>query len=339
MAGTLRRGRLALLIGAALSVAAPVVAGAHRSGCHSHHSCPSDHHTYVWYDSSGQGWSCAEPGAAEYNPRQDTTTIVYAGLTYYCYVVGQPPPPPVGPAAPSCTDVPVNAGFGTSTSITLTCSGPAGVALTFSTTNSPSHGTISNLDAAVGTLTYTPTQGYSGSDSFQFQASDAGGASNIATVSIAIAGPPPQPSPPPPVTPQPTGGPCHYRAGGALPDSECTPGVAFAVGTSSICVPGYSRRVRHMAAATKRRVFAEYGITSHRPGEYEVDHVIPLELGGSNAIANLWPERANPPPGFHQKDRLENRLHQFVCTGGLSLATAQRAIARNWLTAYQRYVR
>src|SRR5947207_3071288 len=68
-------------------------ASAHQSGCHSQHSCPSDHHTYVWYDGAGQGWSCAEPGAPEYDPSRDTTVITYSGDTYYCYAFGSAPPP------------------------------------------------------------------------------------------------------------------------------------------------------------------------------------------------------------------------------------------------------
>src|SRR5215211_1001971 len=70
------------------------VAAAHSSGCHSAHSCPSDHHTYVWNDGSGQGWDCAKPGAPEYDPSQDTTTITYGGHTYYCRAAGSATPPP-----------------------------------------------------------------------------------------------------------------------------------------------------------------------------------------------------------------------------------------------------
>jgi len=52
-------------------------------------------------------------------------------------------------------------------------------------------------------------------------------------------------------------------------------------------------------------VYAEYGIVERSPGEYEVDHDVPLELGGSNDIANLWPEAAAPPPGFTRRTRLK----------------------------------
>ena len=97
---------------------------------------------------------------------------------------------------------------------------------------------------------------------------------------------------------------------GRLPDRHCTPGARFpSVTADDVCTPGYSSGVRNVSAKTKRRVFLRYGIRRHKRGQYEVDHLIPLELGGSNSIKNLFPEAAKPKPGFHQKDRLENRLH------------------------------
>jgi hypothetical protein len=73
------------LLGFALAGAVAHGAPSHQSGCHSQHTCPSDHHTYVWTDTStGLLWDCAEPGASEYDPSRDTTTIVYQSLTYYC---------------------------------------------------------------------------------------------------------------------------------------------------------------------------------------------------------------------------------------------------------------
>ena len=73
------------LLGFALAGAVAHGAASHQSGCHSQHTCPSDHHTYVWTDPmTGLAWDCAEPGAAEYDPARDTTVIVYQGLTYYC---------------------------------------------------------------------------------------------------------------------------------------------------------------------------------------------------------------------------------------------------------------
>src|SRR6266516_1825656 len=124
-------------------------------------------------------------------------------------------------------------------------------------------------------------------------------------------------------------------AHGGLADSACTPGAIFTNATQQqICTPGYSRSVRNVPVSEKDQVYAEYGITQHFSGEYEVDHLVSLELGGSNDIANLWPEAANPKQGFHEKDMVENYLHDQVCSGAISLQQAQSEIAMNWLTVY-----
>lgn len=123
----------------------------------------------------------------------------------------------------------------------------------------------------------------------------------------------------------------------ALPDSACTPGAIFSQATKAqICTPGNSSKVRNVPEEVKKQVFAEYNITHHSPGEYEVDHLISLELGGSNDIANLWSEPAEPRPGFHEKDKVENYLHEQVCSDALTLQQAQVEIAGNWLAVYQR---
>jgi hypothetical protein len=120
-----------------------------------------------------------------------------------------------------------------------------------------------------------------------------------------------------------------------LPDSACTPGAIFPNATTDqICTSGYAGSVRDVPQSVKNQAYAEYGIASHSSGEYEVDHLISLELGGSNDIANLWPEAAKPTPGFHEKDKVENYLHDQVCNHGLSLTQAQQEIATNWLDVY-----
>lgn len=120
-----------------------------------------------------------------------------------------------------------------------------------------------------------------------------------------------------------------------LADSACTPGAILATGTKdAICQSGYSHSVRNVPTSEKDQVYAEYGIASHGPGQYEVDHLVSLELGGSNDISNLWPELASPKPGFHEKDKVENYLHAQVCSGAIDLQKAQIEIATNWLAVY-----
>ncbi len=124
-------------------------------------------------------------------------------------------------------------------------------------------------------------------------------------------------------------------AQGALEDAACTPGAIISTATKAqICQSGYASSVRNVPQSEKDQVYAEYGITHHSTGQYEVDHLVSLELGGSNDISNLWPEAASPKPGFHEKDKVENYLHDQVCAGAISLPQAQQQIATNWLTIY-----
>lgn len=123
---------------------------------------------------------------------------------------------------------------------------------------------------------------------------------------------------------------------GSFPDPACTPGAIFAdVTTEQTCVSGYTKTVRSVSTSLKKRVYKAYGIAYPPPfGTYEADHFIPLTLGGSNDIANLFPESAEPKPGFKEKDLVENYLHQQVCAGKINLSAAQRAIATDWVAVY-----
>ena len=60
-----------------------------------------------------------------------------------------------------------------------------------------------------------------------------------------------------------------------------------------------------------------------------------LEAGGSNQLANLFPQLASPRPGFHEKDRLENAIHDRVCDDGQALRPLQRRTAKDWVALYR----
>ena len=124
-----------------------------------------------------------------------------------------------------------------------------------------------------------------------------------------------------------------------LPNRNLTPGSVFQGATrEEICVPGYSKRVRHVPAKVKTEVYRAYGIRHHQPGSYEMDHLISLELGGDNQPTNLWPEPYQGPWNAHIKDTLENELHQRVCSGVMPLQQAQREIAKDWVAADLKYL-
>ncbi len=124
-----------------------------------------------------------------------------------------------------------------------------------------------------------------------------------------------------------------------LPDPRLTPGAVFpAVTTARVCQPGYPASVRNVPASVRAQVFRRYGIVNPRPGQYDIDHLIPLEIGGSNAITNLWPQPTAGPWNSHIKDRLENELRRRVCSGQMTMRQAQQEIARDWVAAYRRYL-
>jgi hypothetical protein len=117
-----------------------------------------------------------------------------------------------------------------------------------------------------------------------------------------------------------------------MPNRTWTPGAIQSSDTAAICTPGWAEAHRDVSYATEDDVAREYGLSSH--SGYEIDHLIPLELGGANAVANLWPEPYDSPYGATQKDGLEDNLHDQVCHHGLALATAQQEIAANWYAAW-----
>lgn len=104
---------------------------------------------------------------------------------------------------------------------------------------------------------------------------------------------------------------------------------------SVICKSGYTKTVRDVPLSEKEEVFAEYGIPYSLHSNYEVDHLISLELGGSNSISNLWPENSIMENGSLVKDKFENYLHEQVCSGKMPIAEAQKEISVNWLQYYQ----
>jgi len=124
-----------------------------------------------------------------------------------------------------------------------------------------------------------------------------------------------------------------------VPDPKLSPGDVLTSDPKIVCVSGYTKTVRNVPQSLKEQVYRAYGITSRQSGEYEIDHIISLELGGSNSVRNLFPESFKTMPlNAHVKDALENRLHDLACSGKITLAEAQQAIASNWTTAFVKYI-
>lgn len=135
-----------------------------------------------------------------------------------------------------------------------------------------------------------------------------------------------------------------------LPNPTLTPGATRPVTVKEICTPGSAAIARDVTPSVKAEVYARYHIArsgtwvrSKKTGkryfksDYEVDHLISIEIGGSNEIENLWAQSYTGPLNAHDKDRLENQLHALVCKGSLTLKEAQTAMRTDWTKALTTY--
>jgi len=131
------------------------------------------------------------------------------------------------------------------------------------------------------------------------------------------------------------------------PDPDRTPGAANPDIRQdniqdTICNPRWStKRVRPPESYThdlKVQQIREYGLSDTNLQDYEEDHLIPLEIGGHPSDPkNLWPEAYQTSiadGGARFKDKVENDLHDEVCSGRLTLAEAQGEIASDWYRVY-----
>lgn len=129
---------------------------------------------------------------------------------------------------------------------------------------------------------------------------------------------------------------------GPLPDRRCSPGAyASKLTKAVICWASFrTGSVRNVSEATKRQIEREYGLPAKSYGHtLEIDHIISLELGGSNDPANLYPEEltfAGHQPGYRIKDKVETKAAKAVCAGAITLSYAQHQIAANWELLYKK---
>jgi hypothetical protein len=127
---------------------------------------------------------------------------------------------------------------------------------------------------------------------------------------------------------------------GILPDPVLTPGAVRTTDVAAICSTG-TRELRHWSLDRDDSIMIEYGLPAGPHPDYEVDHLIPLGIGGSDDGRNLWPEpRRSVEATWNakRKDELEWRLREMVCSGELNLRRAQAMIADDWTEAYRRTI-
>jgi hypothetical protein len=125
-----------------------------------------------------------------------------------------------------------------------------------------------------------------------------------------------------------------------VPDPVLTPGQVRTTNIGEVCSTD-TRSLRHWSRERDDRILAEYGLSPGPHPQYEIDHLIPLCLGGADSDANLWPE---PRRGVEatwsaeRKDELEARMCSLVCSEALDVVEAQRAISEDWTAAFVKFL-
>jgi len=129
---------------------------------------------------------------------------------------------------------------------------------------------------------------------------------------------------------------CHVGGHGAfvVPDNLCTPGAYQRLTRAQVCT---SKDRPALPVAERRRLLASYGVPKWTGANGELDHRVPLFLGGLTVRSNLWPEVGSIP---NQKDRLEVYVRRRICTRlphPMSVRTGIRIFLSNWVHAYHAY--
>jgi hypothetical protein len=125
-----------------------------------------------------------------------------------------------------------------------------------------------------------------------------------------------------------------------VPDPTLTPGAVRTTDAFDVCGHG-TAQLRHMKRDRSDAIMAKYGLPAGPHEAYEIDHLIPLSIAGSDDDQNLWPQprrMIESEWSAERKDDLEMRLHNLVCAGRIEIIDAQQAIAEDWTEAWLRYV-
>jgi hypothetical protein len=99
-----------------------------------------------------------------------------------------------------------------------------------------------------------------------------------------------------------------------IPDPTITPGAVRTTDVGAICSTPTSE-LRHWSRERDDRIMAEYRLPLGPHNDFEIDHLVPLCLGGADTDSSLWPElRRSIEKEWpaEMKDDLEHRLRQMV---------------------------
>ena len=125
-------------------------------------------------------------------------------------------------------------------------------------------------------------------------------------------------------------------ASAQLPSIQ-TPGAKAGVSEAEVCAADFEASVKPASPWQVGQALSRYGRRLDDKS-VQVDHLIPVTLGGTHDPDNLWPQPVSGEWSVAQKDELEAKLHQMVCSKSITLKVAQESIKKDWVKAYKQYV-
>lgn len=134
------------------------------------------------------------------------------------------------------------------------------------------------------------------------------------------------------------------RHGYPVPDPRCTPGgVNPSVSLDVLDDSSWRTRIVRNCASSEAQKHITYRwyaiekprVNSNQNQVCELDHLVPLELGGADGLGNIWPQCGPDSAAlneryFKKKDHVENYLAEQVKAGVMPLEAAQKGIASDW---------
>jgi len=135
-----------------------------------------------------------------------------------------------------------------------------------------------------------------------------------------------------------SGGTCSTGKGAngyPIPDPKCTPGAYNPTVTPEVfgSKKFTTKCVRDCltTGAEKKKAYQHYRIKQN--SSCELDHLVPLEMGGADSLDNIWPQCGKAPNGKNYKD-IKDSVEQYlaiqVVLGKKDWETARASIAKDW---------
>ena len=125
---------------------------------------------------------------------------------------------------------------------------------------------------------------------------------------------------------------------GSLPDSIKTPGDTVRFTMLMYICNKESLEDQPISNNIKNIVFRNYKIPYEIRNKYELDYLIPVNLGGNAEVKNVWPQYKTGIWSVYRKNKLEDMLNWMVCNAKITLREARFVIRKDWVKAYKYYI-